>query len=335
MITKNSVVLVVVLLVFVVLALVLTPANAFDQKKYNIIIPSGASAYQVQQILEQNQIIKKQSGFLVLVKLMNASQSIKAGEYAFSPSDPLVSIVLKLKNGEVLPKQQVKVTFPEGTSIYKMGEILKQNKVACYADFQGLVNEGITKELREKYWNIFKYVPSESLEGYLYPDTYWVFASSEADVLANVMLIRFDQIVMPYWEKSKMDTKFSLHEILTLASIIEKEAKNPQEREIISSVFHNRLKINMALAADPTVKYALERPTKKVYLNQLETNSLYNTYKRRGLPLGPICNPGIESIKAAIYPAKTDYLFFVAKTDGSHIFTKNFAEHQKARQNIM
>lgn len=122
-----------------------------------------------------------------------------------------------------------------------------------------------------------------------------------------------------------------MHEILTLASIIEKEAKVAEERPIISSVFYNRLKIGMPLAADPTVKYALERPTKKVYLDQLSVRSPYNTYRRKGLPPGPICNPGLESIKAAVYPSKTDYFYFVAKPDGSHIFSKTWQEHQKAR----
>ena len=119
--------------------------------------------------------------------------------------------------------------------------------------------------------------------------------------------------------------------LVTLASIVEKEAKRPEERPVIASVFYNRLKIGMPLAADPTVKYALERPSKHVYLDQLSVKSPYNTYKVRGLPPGPICNPGLDSIKAAVYPAKTNFLFFVAKKDGSHMFSRTWQEHQRAR----
>ena len=125
-----------------------------------------------------------------------------------------------------------------------------------------------------------------------------------------------------------------MHKLLTLASIVEKEAAVSSEEPIIASVFYNRLKIGMPLEADPTVKYALERPTKKVYYDQLEVNSPYNTYKRYGLSPGPICNPGIEAFKSTLYPAQTDFLFFVATKNGSHVFSTNWADHQRARQAV-
>jgi UPF0755 protein len=142
---------------------------------------------------------------------------------------------------------------------------------------------------------------------------------------------RFNEIIAPYWEQNKNNAKLNYYQTLILASIIEKEAKLPEERAIISSVFYNRMNMKMPLGADPTIKYALESPTKHVYLNQLNINSPYNTYKRRGLPPTPICNPGLDSFKAAIYPANTKYIYFVAKKDGSHIFTSSWEEHQKAR----
>ena len=145
------------------------------------------------------------------------------------------------------------------------------------------------------------------------------------------MLNRFAEVVLPYWESNKNFTKLSLHEVITLASVIEKEAASSQERAVISSVFHNRLSINMALESCSTVKYALERPSKIVYFNQLKVKTPYNTYFLRGLPPGPICNPGLDSIKAAIFPAKTSFLYFAAQKDGSHIFSKTLKEHQKAR----
>ncbi|MBI5399683.1 endolytic transglycosylase MltG [Candidatus Saganbacteria bacterium] len=226
--------------------------------------------------------------------------------------------------------REILVTFPEGSSIYKMGERLRQKGYQQVESFQALVKEGITADLRQRHWVTFKYVPSESLEGYLYPDTYWFFINASPEALAEIMVSRFEAVILSYWQQVNKETTYSLHEILTLASIIEKEAKQPKERPLIASVFYNRLRMGMPLAADPTIKYALKRPSKKVYYNQLEIDSLYNTYKRKGLPPGPICNPGIESFKAAVHPTKTDYFFFVAKKDGDHVFSRTWAEHQKA-----
>jgi UPF0755 protein len=263
--------------------------------------------------------------------VVGVSKHIKAGEYALSPSEPLIAVLWKLQAGQVVPARADLVTFPEGTSIYKMGTILQAQGFRDWERFQGLVNEGITADLRNRHWTLFKYMPTESLEGYLFPDTYQFYLAASAETMAEVMIKRFEQVVLPFWEKAQKDTKLNLHEIITLASIIEKEAKKTEERAIISSVFQNRLQAGMPLSADPTIKYALERPTKRVYLDQLSVQSLYNTYKRRGLPPGPICNPGLESIKAAVYPAKTNYYFFVAKADGSHIFSATWEEHQRAR----
>jgi UPF0755 protein len=318
--------------ILIVLTIIGWPANPFDLSTNRVTISKGTSVRAVQSILKEHGVLPRFSAFRWSVRLLGLQNRIKAGEYSFSPSDPLPRVITKLVLGETVPPQEIRATFPEGTSIYKMGTILKENDFDNWQGFQGLVNEGITASLRERHWTIFKFVPSESLEGYLFPDTYHVFKNASAEVLAEAMLQRFEEVVLPWWERSKGDTEMSLHEILTLASIIEKEARVSSERPVISSVFHNRLRIGMPLAADPTIKYALERPTKVVFYDQLSVKSTYNTYKRRGLPPGPICNPGLDSIKAAIYPAKTEYLYFVARPDGSHSFSKTWQEHQKARR---
>jgi UPF0755 protein len=318
--------------------LLIQSSNPFDHSLYPVVIPRGATAKDIQRLLEAAKVLRPGgSGFALIARVTGVAGKAQAGQYVFSPSDNLFTILLKLRKGEVVQIQaaRVKVTFPEGLSIYKMGEVLRKNGFRAPDQFQALAQEGITANLRQRHWGIFKYVPTESLEGYLYPDTYWFYVSGEADAMAEVMLKRFEAVVVPFWNEARQKTKFNLHEILTLASIVEKEAQQPSERPVIASVFYNRLKAGMPLAADPTVKYALERPSKKVYLNQLQVDSLYNTYKRRGLPPGPICNPGIESIKAVVSPAKTNYFFFVAKKDGSHIFSRNFEEHQKARQSAV
>ncbi len=309
-------------------------SNPLNLTKYRVIIPEGASSHTVAQSLEEAQILKPNSSFIVMAKILGISKHIQAGSYELSPSDPLWQILYKLRRGATLPSSQFKATFPEGSSIYKMGEILRKAGYREADKFQDLVKEGVTADLRQTYWHIFKYIPSESLEGYLYPDTYFFLLTASPSAMAETMVKRFDAVVTPFWKDAKRNTKLTLHEILTLASIIEKEAKRPEERAIIASVFYNRMRIGMPLAADPTIKYALESPTKRVLFKQLNVDSLYNTYKRRGLPPGPICNPGIESIKAAVYPAKTNYFYFVAKKDGSHIFSASWAEHQRARNQL-
>ena len=299
-----------------------------------ITIPAGASLKKIETLLKNEQILSSPSMFRIIVRLAGWQNALQAGEYQFSPADPLIEVIWKLKNGQTLPPAELRVTFPEGTSIYKMGVILKEKGFRDWENFQALVNEGISEPLRKRHWAIFKYIPTESLEGYLYPDTYLFLVNLSSEVVAEIMLKRFEMVVCPLWNESKNKSKMTLHEIITLASIIEKEAKEPAERPIIASVFYNRLKLGMPLAADPTIKYALERPSKKVYYDQLKINSPYNTYKRKGLPPGPICNPGLESIKAALNPAKTSYLFFVAKPDGRHIFSRDWGGHQQARGKV-
>jgi UPF0755 protein len=322
----------ILILIILFASTLMQSANPLDRTLYKVAIPKGASTRAVQKILEEKGILRQRSSFVFVARILKVSKGIQAGEYAFSPSDSLYTILRKLKTGDVVQPEAVRkmVTFPEGMSIYKMGEVLRKNGISDPDRFQGLVKEGITEDLRKRHWSIFKYIPSESLEGYLYPDTYWFFEKAEVPDLAEIMLARFEELVLPFWEKAEKDTKYSLHEIITLASIIEKEAQKPEERVIISSVYHNRLNKNMFMGACPTIKYALDNPTKKVYYEQLDVDSPFNTYKKKGLPPGPICNPGIESIKAAVYPADTNYYFFVAKKDGSHIFSSTGAEHQRA-----
>lgn len=179
------------------------PRNPFDLSSVKITIPKGASAREVQTILKENRVLPHFSSFRIMIRLFGMQNRIKAGEYSFSPSDPLPRIIAKLLIGETVPQQQIKVTFPEGASIYKMGMILKDLGFTDWEKFQDLVNEGITARLRERHWKIFKYVPSESLEGYLFPDTYQFFADASAEAMAEVMLERFEEIVLPFLGKSK------------------------------------------------------------------------------------------------------------------------------------
>lgn len=307
--------------------------NRFDNKLYIINIPKGYGANQVAELLESRGIIDGKYGFYLIVNLFRFQNKMQAGTYEFTPNMSLIRIVLKIRTGEIIPPMLVKIVFPEGLSIYKMGRFMEREGVGDGIAFQELTKNALTSSLIMKYPFLLE-VPNDSLEGYLFPDTYMVPSNIGTDQMANLMLARFNRIILSYWKKyyRKMRTKYSLHEIITLASIIEKEAAVDSERPLISSVYHNRLRIVMHLGADPTIKYVLERPSKIVSYDDLKINSPYNTYRRYGLPPGPICNPGLSSVKAAMFPANSDYLYFVARADASHIFSKTLAEHQTAQQ---
>jgi UPF0755 protein len=175
-----------------------------------------------------------------------------------------------------------------------------------------------------------KGIDADSFEGYLYPDTYYFPKSITAEGVINAMIDRFRHMMLPEYETLAKNKGFSIHQIITLASIIEKETGSDQERPLIASVFYNRIKKNMRLESDPTVIYGIENFDGNLTRSHLSTRTPYNTYRISGLPPGPIANPGIHSIKAALHPAESEYLFFVSKNDKTHEFSRNKAEHDRA-----
>jgi UPF0755 protein len=307
--------------------------NRFDRAPYTINIPKGYGANQVAELLQSRGIISGKYGFNILVSVFRLQNRMQAGTYELSPNDPLIRVISKISRGEIIPPTLEKLVFPEGLSIYKMGLFMEKEGVGDGIAFQNLTRKTFTSSMLVKY-DYLAEVPTDSLEGYLFPDTYLVPSNIGTEQMADLMLARFNKVIMPYWRKNrkKMAVKMSLHDILTLASIIEKEAQVESERPLISSVYHNRLRIRMHLGADPTIKYVLERPGKIVSYDDLRIDSPYNSYRHYGLPPGPICNPGLSSVKAAMFPKASDYLYFVARADGSHIFTKSLAEHEAAQQ---
>jgi len=334
----NNTYLQVILLILVIIMLseacvFFQVGNRFDKKLYIINIPRGYGASQVAELLQSRGIIDGKYGFYLIINMFRLQNRMQAGTYEFTPNMSLIRIVWKIRSGDIIPPMLVKLIFPEGLSIYKMGRFMEREGVGDGIAFQELTKNALTRSLLDKFPFLFD-VPTESLEGYLFPDTYLVPSNIGTEQMANIMLSRFNRVVMSYWNKNykKMTRKLSLHESITLASIIEKEAAIDSERPLISSVYHNRLRIRMHLGADPTIKYVLERPGKIVSYDDLKINSPYNTYRRYGLPPGPICNPGISSVKAAMFPDNSDYLYFVARADGSHIFSKTLVEHQAAQK---
>jgi len=279
-----------------------------------IDIPSGTNAKEIVHILEKNEIIRKNNYlFIILIKLSKLEDKLKFGEYNLSPSLNMLQILNKLTRGEIVV---YKITIPEGYTSIQIAELLDKKEMVEKESFLKLIKYG------EKSW-----------EGYLFPDTYEVPKKYGAENMFKLMLSNFEQVAVDnkLINKAKQ-TGFTMDEIITLASIIEKEAKFAEEKRQISSVFHNRLKSGMKLQSCATIQYILGKPKEKLEESDLEIESPYNTYIYKGLPPGPICNPGIDSIIAALEPANEDYLYFVLGDNGRHIFSKTYEEHLKNKK---
>jgi len=277
-------------------------------------IPSGTTAKEIVDLLGKNEIIRKNNyTFRILIKSMKLEDQLKYGEYDLSPSMNMLQILDKLVKGEVIA---YKITIPEGYTCIKIAELLEKNEIAEKGNFLKLLED-----------------EEKTLEGYLFPDTYEVPKKYGAENMVKVMLSNFNKIAIEnkFTERAEK-IGFSLDEIITLASIIEKEAKFSDEKNKVSSVFHNRLKKDMKLQSCATIQYILEEPKERLDEKDLKIDSPYNTYLYRGLPPGPICNPGFDSIIAALEPAEEDYLYFVLGENGRHIFSKTYQEHLRNKK---
>lgn len=284
-------------------------------------IPKGSTTGEIADILADKGIIRSPFGFRLLAYLKHSASKMQPGAYELDSSMSPSVIINKIARGETVSRW---LTIPEGYTI---------EQIATKIQKEGLGNAEIFYKLAAEEGDSFNVPfpsPGKNLEGYLFPDTYLIPIGSDEKEIINQMLNCFNEKVYEKYAPDIAASGMTLHEIITLASLIEREAKKPEDRAMISSVLHNRLKNNMKLAVDASVLYALGRHKNRVLYRDLEIDSPYNTYKYAGLPPGPIANPGIEAIKAAIHPAKSDYLFYVAKSDGSHVFSKTFDEHKRA-----
>ncbi|MGI9534908.1 MAG: endolytic transglycosylase MltG [Thermodesulfobacteriota bacterium] len=323
--TKNNVLSsILVCLILLVSLFVLTIyyfiyLDSYPTKTAIIEIPKGTSLKGIASILEGKELIRSKPLFLAAVFLTGSKNSLKAGEYEIVKDSSLEQIMNMFVSGQVLLR---KVTIPEGKNIYEISGILKEANITDSEEFIGLTTDGY-------YVSSLLGTNADSLEGYLYPDTYFFPKNADADNVIKIMAERFKTV---YKELKQSDKKnLSDHEIVILASMIEKETGINSERKLISAVFYNRLNKGMRLECDPTVIYGLGTGFNgNITKKDLSEATPYNTYKINGLPAGPIANPGKESISAALNPSEVDYLFFVSKGDGTHVFSSNYRNHINA-----
>ena len=285
-----------------------------------ITIEKGMSLNSVSNLLLENEIIVNQNIFKLKVITRGLASKIPTGRFLIDGkiSDAIL-IDLIFNKGPI----KLKLTIPEGSQSKNLFKDINTLLNTDY-DFNKYFN---STEILEQYK-----VDASSLEGYLYPDTYYLYHDSSPEEIIDLLLSEFWKKFDENLQDRANQLGFSVHEVVTLASIIEGEAMLDSERSTISSVYHNRLKINMKLQADPTIQYIIPGPPKTLSNRDLRIKSDYNTYQNYGLPPGPINNPGIASIKAALYPEDTNFLFFVAQGDGSHAFTTNEKDHEEAKR---
>ena len=309
-------------IVITILIIFVTSMLSVNNREANssvITIEKGMSLNSVSNLLFENDIIINQNIFKLKVITRGLASKIPTGKFLIDGkiSDAIL-IDLIFNKGPI----KLKLTIPEGSKSKNLFQDINTLLNTDY-DFNKYFN---STEILEQYK-----VDASSLEGYLYPDTYYLYYDSSPEKIIDILLSEFWKKFDENLQDRANQLGFSVHEVVTLASIIEGEAMLDSERSTISSVYHNRLKINMKLQADPTIQYIIPGPPKTLSIRDLRIKSDYNTYLNYGLPPGPINNPGIASIKAALYPEDTNFLFFVAQGDGSHAFTTNEKDHEEAK----
>ncbi len=296
-------------------------ATAQNKDSVLIQIPKGSSPTKVFQILKQNGIWDDEVAYKLVIRKKNPS--LKAGWYEIPGKQSLEQVLDIIASGKVAVR---KVTIPEGRASWEIPAYIK--KV-----YPNLDEDRWNKLVQDPKFARKLGVEANSLEGYLLPDTYPFPIDADEEVILKQMVaanLKFRDEILSQ-PQAMWKTLGTWHKVLTLASVVEEETGIPEERPLIAGVFHNRLRIDMPLGADPTVRFIFKNLTGPIYKSQLESNNPYNTRKFKGLMPGPISNPGRKAIQAALNPAKTDALFFVAKDDGSmtHFFSSNLADHNK------
>lgn len=309
--------------------------NPAGQQKGNVsvTIPRGSNAETVAQVLQEAGVLLERSKFFLLVRyhdhiktLFPALRSLgkvqlRAGTYTLSTSLTPQQILAILQKGP--QRKSIRIVIPEGFNVFKIAARLEKAGICRETDFLRLA---LDPDFSQKLlgWE------SPRMEGYLYPDTYHFYKNTPPAQIIAKMVERFKKVFTPEFKKRAQELNWTIHQTVTMASIVEKETGRAHERPKISSVFHNRLRRGWKMETDPTVIYGLlPNFDGNIRQKDLHNPHPYNTYKHRGLPPGPIASPGVAALRAALYPLTTKYMFFVSKNDGTHIFSRTGEEHRK------
>jgi len=310
----------IIALFFFYLTIIIWPQNNL-KKESSFQIPTGSSLHKVSKILKKNKIIKNETSFILAVTLMGYEKKLQAGKFNLQKDTNNFQLIKKLVYGN---ESLVSVTVLEGWSLNQISEEIEKKIGIKQIDFLEVSRHPqFLKKLG---------IAAKSLEGYLFPETYFFSERVSPESIIETMVFQFKKNFSTDFKNRMREIGFNEIEVITLASIIEGEAIFDIERSKVSSVYHNRLKKGMKLQADPTIQYIIEGPPRRLLNKDLKIESPYNTYLNYGLPPGPINNPGLQSIKAALFPKETNFYYFVAKGDGYHTFTQTEKEHKIAKK---
>jgi len=298
-------------------------------KESVFVVEPGMTAEDVAAELEQQGIIRSALAFNILARLEKVDASLKAGNYILSPSMSVKEIIALLLEG---PKpEHIVVTIPEGYYTSQIIDLLVAKGLGTKEEYEQVL---ATAEFEYEFLESIPETvdPAKRLDGFLFPDTYFFSPDSTPYDVIDRLLDRFEDEVTEEVKATLAKRNLTLYEWVTLGSIVEKEAAKDEDRPIIAGVFYNRLAKGMPLQSCATIQYILGKPKAVLYDQDLEIESPYNTYKYAGLPPGPISNPGHASLVAALYPAQTKYLYFLAKSDGYHVFAETYEQHLRNQQ---
>jgi UPF0755 protein len=287
-------------------------------RKVKVVIPKGSSSTDAARLLTAGKVLQHPLVFRMLVVGTMTRTRLRYGEYTFPEPPSVIEVWRKLVGGEVT---RYSVTIPEGSNLHDIAKILGDLDLV---DPRAFLESAASREVLGRLG-----VPGPTAEGFLFPDTYLLEKSLLPEDILEIMVRQFRRKFPPEWEFRGLEDGFSLLQVITIASIIEKETGIAEEKPIVSAVIRKRLSLGMPLQMDPTVIYGRQRFGSELTRKDLQSPSPYNSYLNRGLPPGPIANPGLTAIRAAVFPAATEYLYFVSRNDGSHKFSKTLEEHNQ------
>ncbi len=296
----------------------LSPTEKFAPPR-ELTIEKGEPFRQIARALGDTGVVRSALVLRLYGQMSQTARQIKPGDYAFNGGERIPDVMRHLVRGDFVV---VTVTIPEGLTVHQIAERLAETGLVCEDEFEQAAREGAMVRA-------LGLMPLGA-EGYLFPATYRFSPHAKTNDVLAAMLARFYQVLTPAVEERMFEAGLDARRLVTMASIVEKEAKAPGERRLIAGVFYNRLRLKMPLQSDPTAEYELDGG-KESAASAVHTASAFNTYDFTGLPPGPIANPGLKSIEAALYPTQTEFLyFFVAREGGTHVFSKSFDEHRRA-----
>jgi len=318
-----------ILIIFLISSVFMPSNKEIDAKLFTI--EKGQTVKEIALNLKEEKLIKSSNIFIIYAAITGKYSKMQAGEYLLSSQMSVSRIISIFTHGETAKES---LTIIEGWDLRDISKYFKDKNIAEEEDFYAIVGNptGENETVNVEDYSFLSDKPTKiSLEGYLFPDTYYIDKSDDLDSIINKMLINFDDKITSDLKNEIKNQNKTLFEIITMASMIEKEVKTMEDKKIVSGILWKRMNSGMRLQVDATVLYAQNKEGLKVYTKDTQIDSPYNTYRNDGLPLGPISNPGIDSIIAAVYPTKTAYYYYLSAPDGKTIWAKTLEEHNNNR----